>query len=168
MMGADIICSITLWDGSPPTATTLRTISVSVTIPTISLPRLTNKLPIFRSRIISAAFRTSVSRSTVTNFSAGTMKDLTGTMRDLPMYGGWQLMEIVNNRVNQCRNGILIRHNRHRQPFFLGGLRRDRANAGDRDARCQRAHLISAFEQRAKIAHGGRAGKGHDVQLAPC
>jgi hypothetical protein len=51
----------------------------------MSLPRVTNKLPISRSRMISAALRTSVSRSTVTNFSAGTMNDFTGTIRLSPV-----------------------------------------------------------------------------------
>src|SRR6266850_710501 len=84
-IGADIISSAVVVRISTPAATTRRTISVSVRMPTISFPFVTNRLLMRRSRIIRAAVCTSVSRSTVINFSLGTMNDLIGSMHCPPL-----------------------------------------------------------------------------------
>ena len=51
-----------------PVATTRRTMSVSVMMPMTSLPLVTNRLPMLRSRMTRPRY-TSVSRSTVVNLS---------------------------------------------------------------------------------------------------
>src|SRR5437773_4014496 len=84
-IGADIIFSAVVVRVSTPAATTRRTISVSVRIPTISVPFVTNRLLMRRSRIIRAAVCTSVARSTVINFSLGTMNDLIRSMHCPPL-----------------------------------------------------------------------------------
>src|SRR5262249_56066304 len=80
-IGADMICSTVVFFGSLPDPTLRRIISLPTNIPMISFWLVTNRLPMPRSRIIRAAVCAFLARSTVTNFSLGTMNDFTGTMK---------------------------------------------------------------------------------------